>query len=167
MALIGEEDREYLEQHFGQELEQPVEIEFFSRGSFHTAEAAELFDPESEDAALMVGEACRTAFQLYAELTEIAPQLNLKFNDLDSPDGQQAAEAVGLDGSLLPAAVYRAEKLAGQSRFFGIPSGYEFGTLVENLIDLSKGQTTLTENTRRLVGEINQPVNIVVFVTPT
>lgn len=167
MALIGEEDRTYLQQRFAQDMIKEVEIEFFSHGSYHTEEAAAQFDPESEDESLATQEACRVTYHIYEELSELTPHLKVKFHDLDTGEGQLAAQEVGLDGTMLPASLYRAEQLAGQSRFFGIPSGYEFGTLVENIIDLSKGQTHLTEATRQSLAGINQAANIIVFVTPT
>ena len=52
-------------------------------------------------------------------------------------------------------------------RYFGIPAGYEFSTLVEDLIDVSKGQTNLSEKTREVLSQVDQDVHIQVFVTPT
>ncbi len=167
MALIGEEDRAYLEQRFAQDMIEDVQFDFFSRGSYHTPQAAEGYDPDSEDESAITGEACRVSFEIYSELTATNPHLSLKFHDLETAEGQQAAQEVGLDGTLLPVSRYRAASLVGQSRFFGIPSGYEFGTLVENIVDLSKGQTHLTAATREALAGVNRPANIIVFVTPT
>jgi alkyl hydroperoxide reductase subunit AhpF len=55
----------------------------------------------------------------------------------------------------------------GKIRFFGIPAGYEFSTLVEDLLDLSKGVTTLSEKSRTALREVDQDLHIQVFVTPT
>ena len=52
-------------------------------------------------------------------------------------------------------------------RFFGIPAGYEFSTLVEDILDLSKGTTALSEKTRTALEEVDQDLHIQVFVTPT
>ncbi|HEV2582228.1 MAG TPA: hypothetical protein VGT44_15335 [Ktedonobacteraceae bacterium] len=52
-------------------------------------------------------------------------------------------------------------------RFFGIPAGYEFSWLVEDLLDLSTGTTKLSEKTRTALQEIDQDLHIQVFVTPT
>lgn len=75
-------------------------------------------------------------------------------------DGAQAAEP--------PAA--GADAPAGQGasvRFLGLPSGYEFSTLLADVVDVSKGRTDLSEATRAAVRAIDQPVHIQVFVTPT
>jgi hypothetical protein len=55
----------------------------------------------------------------------------------------------------------------GAVRFFGLPSGYEFMTLVEDLVDLSAGHTRLASATRQAVAAFTAPVHLQVFVTPT
>lgn len=52
-------------------------------------------------------------------------------------------------------------------RFYGMPSGYEFMSLVDAIVDASAGTTNLTEKTKAIVRTIAQPVHIQVFVTPT
>ena len=52
-------------------------------------------------------------------------------------------------------------------RFVGLPAGYEFSTLLADLVDLSKGRTDLSDETRDAVRAIDAPVHIQVFVTPT
>src|SRR6266536_3307177 len=54
----------------------------------------------------------------------------------------------------------------GAVRYFGIPAGYEFSTLVEDLIDVSKGTTGLSEKTREILAKVDQDLHIQVFVTP-
>jgi alkyl hydroperoxide reductase subunit AhpF len=43
----------------------------------------------------------------------------------------------------------------GKIRFFGIPAGYEFSTLVEDILDLSKGATNLSEKSRTALKEVD------------
>jgi len=52
-------------------------------------------------------------------------------------------------------------------RYFGIPAGYELSTLVEDLIDVSKGTTNLSDRTREALATVDQDLHIQVFVTPT
>ena len=52
-------------------------------------------------------------------------------------------------------------------RFYGIPSGYEFGTLLQDLIYVSKKETELSPSTKDFIKKINKPLHIQVFVTPT
>jgi hypothetical protein len=39
--------------------------------------------------------------------------------------------------------------------------------LIEDLVDVSKGQTSLGEKTREVLSQVDQDVHIQVFVTPT
>jgi glutaredoxin-like protein len=52
-------------------------------------------------------------------------------------------------------------------RFFGIPTGYEFGTLIEDIIMVSKRDSGLDPDTRRALAALNEPIHLQVFVTPT
>lgn len=52
-------------------------------------------------------------------------------------------------------------------RFYGVPSGYEINVLIDDIIDVSKGTTSLPENIKQLLAEIKKPVHLQVFVTPT
>ena len=72
----------------------------------------------------------------------------------------------GILSILQLATVIQAEKDSG-IRFYGIPSGYEFTSLLEDIIDVSKGDSGLSEASKALVKEIKQPVHLQVFVTPT
>jgi len=50
--------------------------------------------------------------------------------------------------------------------YFGIPAQYEFSSLLEDIVDISKGTTRLAEETRARLKSISKPVDIKVFVTP-
>lgn len=53
-------------------------------------------------------------------------------------------------------------------RFRGTPSGYEFSSLVEDIIDVgSGGDTSLSAETRDALSRLKGPVHIQVFVTPS
>jgi len=52
-------------------------------------------------------------------------------------------------------------------RFYGLPYGYEFQTLLEALFYASTGRTDLSEESRRIVKALKTPVRIQVFVTLT
>jgi alkyl hydroperoxide reductase subunit AhpF len=62
--------------------------------------------------------------------------------------------------------VVGAEKDHGL-RFYGVPSGYEFGSLVELILDVSNGRSGLGEETRRALAGLESDVRIRVFSTPT
>ena len=52
-------------------------------------------------------------------------------------------------------------------RFYGLPSGYEFGSLVELILDVSSGDSGLSEATRRALASLERDVHLRVFSTPT
>ncbi len=52
-------------------------------------------------------------------------------------------------------------------RFYGVPSGYEFMTLVGDILDVSRGESGLTEESKMLLTKVKEPVHFQVFTTPT
>jgi len=52
-------------------------------------------------------------------------------------------------------------------RFYGIPSGYEFKTLLDGIAMVSSGDSTLNEETRSYLAALTTPLHLQVFVTPT
>jgi len=52
-------------------------------------------------------------------------------------------------------------------RMYGLPSGYEFGTLVEAILDVSRGDSGLSDETRAGLKDLARPVHVQVFSTPT
>ena len=55
----------------------------------------------------------------------------------------------------------------GTVRFLGIPAGYEFATLLEDVVAVSTGRTSLREATREALATLESDVHIRVFVTPS
>ncbi len=52
-------------------------------------------------------------------------------------------------------------------RLYGVPSGYEFSTLIEDILMVSQQKSALNAKTLNELQKLTQPVNIQVFVTPT
>ena len=52
-------------------------------------------------------------------------------------------------------------------RFFGLPSGYEFASLIEDIIDVGAGSSDLPADTVEALRGLQKDVHIQVFVTPT
>ena len=66
----------------------------------------------------------------------------------------------------IPATVVMADKDVG-IRFFGIPGGYEFASLLESIELVSTGRTPLKNDILEKAQAINKDVHIQIFVTPT
>jgi glutaredoxin-like protein len=76
----------------------------------------------------------------------------------------ELAKQYGIDK--VPAIVVLGEKDYG-IRFYGLPYGYEFQTLMSALSVVSKGKTELSEETKAKLRVITNPVHIQVLVTLT
>jgi glutaredoxin-like protein len=150
MPLLKEEDREHLKQLFASRLQNPVKIHFF------TQHASPLAAPSHEC------QTCQAAGELLEELSSLSDKIAIQVHDLLT-DAQEARD-LGVDR--IPALVYEG-KNKGVLRFFGVPAGYEFAAVVEDLVDLSRGSTTLSQDTREQISGLQSPVHIKVLVTPT
>lgn len=145
MTLLRDEDRKHLENEFS-DLETPVRLVLFTQQ--------------------MECQYCSETRQLTEELSELSQQIELVIHDL--VEDAEIAEAFDVDK--IPALVIMrggAEPKDYGIRFYGIPSGYEFATVVEDIKMVARGDSGLTEDTKSKVAAITQPVHLQVFVTPT
>ncbi|MBZ5515954.1 MAG: glutaredoxin, partial [Acidobacteriia bacterium] len=78
-------------------------------------------------------------------------------------DKERVAE-YGVDK--VPATIIRNGKDYG-IKFYGIPAGYEFSTLLDTILSVSKGDSGLEPESREKLAAVTQPIQLEVFVTPT
>jgi alkyl hydroperoxide reductase subunit AhpF len=78
-------------------------------------------------------------------------------------DKEKVAE-YGVDK--VPATVVRNGKDYG-IRFYGLPAGYEFSTLLDAILNVSKSDSGLGPEARAELAKVNRPLHLEVFVTPT
>ncbi len=150
MGFLSERDADYLRRLFAERLTDPVTIRLFTRES-------RLVLP-----GVRPCETCRDARLILEELAGLSDKLRLEVHDVFAePDLARQADVFDVPAIVL------AGKNAGRVRFFGLPAGYEFATLVEDLVDVSRGETGLAEETRNRLATIRSPVLIRVLVTPT
>jgi alkyl hydroperoxide reductase subunit AhpF len=150
MALIPERDQATLRAVFAQQLAGDVTITYF------TQHDSPLVIPGQECAY------CRETRQLLEELAALSDRLHLQVKDFVG----DRAEAERLGIPRIPAILLEGRN-KGRVRFFGVPSGYEFATLVEDLLDISTGHVDLAPETREALQGLDEDVHIQVFVTPT
>jgi glutaredoxin-like protein len=77
---------------------------------------------------------------------------------------KEVAEKYKIDK--IPATVLEGKKDYG-IRYYGIPSGYEFSSLLEDIVDVSKNESGLTDDSKQMLAKIKKPLHLQVFVTPT
>ena len=104
----------------------------------------------------------REAQQLLKDLLDLSDKLSLEVCNF-LLDRAKVAE-YGVDK--VPATVVRNGKDYG-IRFYGLPAGYEFSSLLDAIVDVSKGDSGLSPESKKKLGSIKQPLHLQVFVTPT
>ncbi len=139
MALIGKEDQEYLRNEFLR-LTQPVKLVLFTSESCRS---------------------CADTETLLKETADLSDNISVEIYNIDK-DAEQAAK-FGVNGRTPTIAIVGEKDY--NIRFYGIPAGYEFGTLIEDIIDVGRGETGLSETTKTELAKLNDPVHIQVFVT--
>lgn len=154
MELLNKEVREATQKKFDEELSGPVNLVYF------TQEASRLLVPDH-----LKGQECRfckETKQLLEEVSGLSKKITLTVYDFTAD--QEKVKEYGIDK--IPALVIRNTGDLG-IRFYGIPSGYEFMSLIEAIGDVSKGKTGLSPKTREALQALKTDVRIQVFVTPT
>ncbi len=150
MALINDDIRHQLTDLFTRDLQDPVTLHFFTQKS-------SLLSVPSQEC-----HTCQEAGELLGEVTALSDKLKLEIHDLLA----DAEEAKRLGVERIPGLVMQG-KNRGVLRYFGVPAGYEFGVVIEDLMDVSRGSTKLSAETRTQTGLLPRPVHIQVLVTPT
>jgi len=108
---------------------------------------------------------CRETRELATELAALSGgKVTVEVKDLVADTA--SAAALGVDK--IPAiAVLGADGTDFGIRFFGIPAGYEFVSLLSALDLVAKGDSGLAPATRQKLKTITTPLPLQVFVTPT
>lgn len=140
--LLRDDVSAQLKTEFGK-LVNPVRLVVFSQA---------MADPESEQVKRLVEELAALDDKLTAEPVNFV---------LD----RERVEALGITRT--PAVAVLGETKDYGIRFYGMPSGYEFGALVDAILDVSSGDSGLTPATRAALAQVTQPVHVQVFSTPT
>lgn len=142
MPLISEDVAQQLKQEFA-ELKNPVRLAVFSQA---------LADPQSEQVKRLVEELCALDPKLTAETYNFV---------LD----KDKAESLGIQR--IPAIAVLGETKDYGIRVYGVPSGYDFGVLVDAVLDVSRGESVLSAETKQALQALDRSVHIQVFSTPT
>jgi glutaredoxin-like protein len=154
MEILSRDVREATCGKFKAELAGPVHILYFAQ------EPSRLILPGGS-----TGTECLYGRETRRLLEEVAAQSDrITLTEYDFQSDKEKAAEFGIDK--VPAIVVMGEKDDG-IRFFGIPSGYEYKSLIEAVIDVSRGTTALSETTKKALKTIHHPLHIQVFVTPT
>jgi glutaredoxin-like protein len=142
MGLLPEEHKQHVKEELSQRLVNKVKLVVF------TQETECLF--------------CKETRELIQEMSELSDKIEVAVYDFMKDKDQAALYKV----DKVPALVILGEKDYG-IRYYGLPFGYEFQTLMEDLVAVSNRNSGLSETTRDLLKTVDKPVHIQVLVTLT
>lgn len=142
VSLLPDDKKELLKNDFKEKLVDPVKIVMFTQ--------------EIECRY------CSDTRKLAQELAPLSDKITTEVYDFMA-DGAKAKD-YGIDK--IPALAIIGKKDYGV-RIYGIPYGYELQTLIEAVINVSKGKTDLSDKTKQIIADVKSPVHIQVFVTLT
>ena len=145
MALLQEADQQQLREQF-EALETPVKLVMFTQE--------------------MECQYCSETRQISEEVASLSDNISVEVYDFVRD--QEIVEQYNIDKIPAIAIVRGGEQPKDYGiRLFGIPSGYEFSSLIENIMMVSKGESGLSAETKAWIQALEQPVHMQVFVTPT
>jgi glutaredoxin-like protein len=145
MSLLKEEDRNHLIEQF-KSLKSPVKIVVFTQK--------------------MECQYCKETRMIGEELAALSDKISLEVYDFE--EDKEIVETYNIDK--IPATVIMKGGDAPKDygiRYFGIPSGYEFSSLIEDIMMVSGGDSGLSTATKEMLANLEEPVHLQVFVTPT
>lgn len=105
---------------------------------------------------------CKETRELLDELKTVSDKVKVEEHDFV----RNAALVSELGIARIPAIAVIGEKDHG-IRFYGIPSGYEFASLVEAVRLVANGEVKLSPEARSFLDSVDVDVHLQVFVTPT
>lgn len=145
MPLIKDEDKKYLEQEFEKHMKNEVDLVVFT----------------SDDADCKY---CKESVQLADEVSQTSGKIKLIVYNFDKD--KDAAKDYGIEKYPATIVSRKGEK-DGRIRYYGLPSGYEFGSLVDDIKNVSKWEADVSSKALEILNKIDKPVTIRVYVTPT
>jgi glutaredoxin-like protein len=112
-------------------------------------------------------EYCNETKQLLEEVTALNDKLELSVYDMQENKDIAGKFNVTNAPGIVIAARDGAEVTNLGIQFSGIPSGHEFSTLINDIVIVSKRESGLNEKTREFLKNLDKPLHLQVFVTPT
>jgi glutaredoxin-like protein len=108
-------------------------------------------------------EYCRDTRELIEQLAQLSPG-KVTAEVFNFQLDKHKADEYGVDK--IPALAVLGAKDYG-IRYYGIPAGYEFGALIDDIVDVSSGNSGLSDQSRTAIATLQDDVHLQVFTTPT
>ena len=143
MALLSEQDRQVVRGHLSG-IEHDVTLVLFTQT---------IGGPETG----------LIARQILDELAGLSDRVTIE--EVNFVLEKERAATYGIDK--IPAIVVLRDGQDTRMRFYGAPAGYEFMSLIEAVILAGGDDSGLTDESKQLLADVQQPISVEVFVTPT
>jgi glutaredoxin-like protein len=145
MALLKEEDRQHLMKEF-EALQNPVKLLMFTQE--------------------LECEYCRETRMITEEVADLSDKISVEVYNFVTDE--EVADKYNIDKIPAIAVLGDGDKPKDYGiRYYGIPSGYEFSSVIEDVMMVSQGESGLSDATKAQVAELAEPLHLQVFVTPT
>lgn len=145
MSLLKEKDRLFLQQEFSK-LHAPVQLLMFTQ--------------EQEC------QYCRDTREIAEEIASLSNKISLIVYDFIRD--KETVEHYQIDK--IPALVVMKGGDRPKDygiRYYGIPAGYEFSSLIQDILMIGRGESGLSPEAKAQVAKLTKPLHLQVFVTPT
>ncbi|MCW4004317.1 MAG: thioredoxin family protein [Candidatus Bathyarchaeota archaeon] len=142
MSLLPDDKKELLKNDFKEKLVDPVKIVMFTQK--------------------VECRFCSDTRKLVEDIATLNDKIKTEIYDFVADSAK--AKEYGIDK--IPALAIIGKKDYGV-RIYGLPYGYELQTLIEAIVNVSKGTTDLSDKTKQILSDVKSPVDIKVFVTLT
>ncbi len=143
MSLLKEKDRAYLKEEFKKNLKNEVKLYVFT---------------SEEDCQY-----CDQTVEIAHELEELSDLIEVETLGLDS----DKAKKWGIEKAPTTVVTSNGGSENARIKYIGIPMGYEFSSLVEDIRRISRNDPEIDPEVRKKLDSIDKPITIRVFVTPT
>jgi glutaredoxin-like protein len=150
--MIPLKDQDAIRYKFASELANQVKIDYF------TERDVDISVPGKQPCPT-----CKPVREMLQEIAGLSDGLvSLRVHYFDEAAEERAKYGV----ERVPGIVLRGSR-AGYVKFYGMPAGTEFGAFIECIVDASRGEVLLSEESVKALLDVTADVSVKVFVTPT
>lgn len=145
MSLLKEKDRQHLLKEFAA-LREPVKLLVFTQ--------------EGEC------QYCSDTRLIAEEIAGLSDKISLEIYDFVAD--RAVVEQYGIDKIPAVVVMHGGEQPQDYGiRYYGIPAGYEFSSLISDIMMVSRGDSGLSAEAKAYLSALDKPLHLQVFVTPT
>ncbi|MGQ0548813.1 MAG: hypothetical protein ACT4PY_03975 [Armatimonadota bacterium] len=150
MAFLNEQDAAHVRKRLAEEMEHDVRLVFFAPSAGGLALPGQDWEMAEYTRQILKG------------LADLSDRVTLE--EHSTAGEPELAKQYGVARTPMTAVIGAADY---GIRYYGMPAGYEFVTLLELVLDVSKGRAELSAATVETLAGLPADAHLQVFVTPT